>query len=673
MEPTRRPATTLLSQGTVLEDRYEILRICGRGGMSTVYVARDLRFHHVERLCAIKEMFVSAPDDRTRTLRIANFEQEAAMLATLSHQAIPKIFDFFADGGLVYLVLEFIEGENLESVIENASGPFDEATLTNWALQILEVLAYLHDHQPEPIVFRDLKPSNIILRPDGKLSLIDFGIARTFQPLQKGTMIGTEGYAPPEQYRGIAEPRGDLYALGATLHHLASKADPRSETPFTFDQRPVQESNPAISDDFAEILNRSLAYSAPDRFPTAHAMIQALRQLQHQEGPRPDDHQPPASHFDLNSGNSEAEPNGSRQFDREQETTHRHPGTTMFEKVETTHRVEPEHDIPLPDGTLPVRERIVWSIHTGDEVRGSAIIANRRAFIGSYDGNVYAINHSDGSIAWRFQCQRGVASRPVILQDALFIGSEDQKMYAIKVSSGRLNWSFRAAMAIRSSGAVYGDRLIFGSDDGYCYCVNAADGQLQWRQRTWGPVRSSPSVFQDSIVVGSDDGALYRIAADDGRVVWRSQLGDRILSSPAIEGGVIVVGNADCSIYGLSFETGKVLWKVRTQRPVLASPRVLGGVAYIGSSDGAVYAVAVEDGTEIWRSQIANQVTSSVSIYSGYGYVGTIDGDVQCLNLRDGNTVWRYRIGGPITSTPAIGDGIVIVGSLDRQIYGLRL
>lgn len=671
MEPTRRPATTLLSQGTVLENRYEILRICGRGGMSTVYVARDLRFHHVERLCAIKEMDVGAPDDRTRTLRIANFEQEAAMLATLSHQAIPKIFDFFSDGGLVYLVLEFIEGQNLESVIDDATESLDEVTLVDWALQILDVLAYLHDHHPEPIVFRDMKPSNIMLKPDGKLSLIDFGIARTFQPLQKGTMIGTEGYAPPEQYRGVAEPRGDIYALGATLHHLATGRDPRSETPFTFDQRPARESNPSISREFEEILNRALSYSAADRFPNAHAMIQALRELHH-DGESHRDNMPSAVP-DPALGQPDISGNGSDFRSVEQETTVRYPGTTMFDQKQTTFQGDPAQNVPLPDGTLPVRERVVWKVQSGDEVRGSAIVENRRAYIGSYDGNVYAINPGDGSIAWRFQCQRGVVTRPVMQQETIYVGSEDQKMYALKASTGRLGWSFRAAMAIRSSATVYGDVLLFGADDGYCYCLDADDGQLQWRQRTWGPIRSSPSVFQDSIVLGSDDGALYRITVGDGRVVWRSQLGDRIISSPAIENGVIIVGNADCSVYGLSFQTGKVLWKVRTQRPVLSSPRVLGGVAYVGSSDGAIYAIAVEDGAEVWHSQIANQITSSVSIYSGYGYVGTIDGDVQCLNLRDGTTVWRHRVGGPITSTPAIGDGIVIVGSLDRQIYGLRL
>jgi eukaryotic-like serine/threonine-protein kinase len=657
MEPTRRPATTLLNQGAVLENRYEVLRIAGRGGMSTVYAARDLRFRHVERLCAVKEMHVSAPDDKTRVLRIANFEQEAAMLATLSHQAIPKIFDFFSDGGLVYLVLEFIEGQTLESIIDNSKEPIPEASLLDWALQILDVLHYLHSHEPEPIVFRDMKPSNVMLRPDGRVALIDFGIARTFQPFQKGTMIGTEGYAPPEQYRGVAEPRGDLYALGATLHHLATNSDPRSETPFTFDQRPPRTLNHEISREFEDVLKRALAYSTADRFPSARAMAEAIESIRAQSSSTDFRFaQAPATTY------VESNPNPTSV-----------PGTAFIDHMPNNSHEELPEAMPAPDGTIGVQERVLWTVSTGDEVRGSPFIHQRRAYIGSYDGHVYSVDYSEGTVKWRFRCQRGVVARPVAFEDLILVGSEDQNMYAIRSGSGQMEWSFRAAMPIRSSAAIVDDSAVFGADDGYCYCVNASDGQLRWRHRTWGPVRSSPTIHQDSLVVGSDDGALYRVMAHDGRVVWRASLGDRILSSPVIDGGIVIVGNALGTVFGLSFQTGEIIWKASTQRPVLASPRVLGGVAYVGSTDGAIYALSKEDGTEIWKSQIANQITSTVSIFSGYGYVGTIDGFVHCLNLRDGSTVWSHRIGGPVTSTPAVNDGIVVVGCFDKKIYGLRL
>ena len=215
----------LLKVGTVLQNRYRVLDIRGVGGMSTVYKSRDLRFTSVDRLCAIKEMFNSAEDAKLRQVRLANFQREASLLATLTHSSIPRIYDYFEQQGTIYLVLELIHGEDLETLLSQNGGPFEQEKVIDWGIALCSVIAYLHNQRPEPIIFRDLKPSNIMIRAeDDALMLVDFGIARTFAPQQKGTMIGTEGYAPPEQYKGVADARGDIYALGATLHHLLTGA-----------------------------------------------------------------------------------------------------------------------------------------------------------------------------------------------------------------------------------------------------------------------------------------------------------------------------------------------------------------------------------------------------------------------------------------------------------------
>ncbi|MBC8078563.1 MAG: serine/threonine protein kinase, partial [Chloroflexales bacterium] len=230
-----------IQKGSVLQGRYAVEGPLGVGGMSMVYRGRDLRFKDVVRPCAIKEMYQSAPDSNTRLLNLKNFEREAGLLATLHHPAIPKVYDFFEESGKIYLVLELVPGKDLETALEENGEPFDEARVVRWGAQICDVLSYLHTHQPDAIVFRDMKPSNVMVTDDERIVLIDFGIARNLNRTdRKGTMIGTEGYSPPEQYRGMAEPQGDLYALGATLHHLLSSSDPRLETPFTFHERPLR-------------------------------------------------------------------------------------------------------------------------------------------------------------------------------------------------------------------------------------------------------------------------------------------------------------------------------------------------------------------------------------------------------------------------------------------------
>src|SRR6185503_12649572 len=163
--------------------------------------------------------------------------------------------------------------------LNDTPGMLTEEQVIEWALQLCDVLAYLHDHKPEPIIFRDMKPSNVMLDQHNRIRLIDFGIARPFQSGQKGTMIGTEGYSPPEQYRGEASPAGDIYALGATLHHILTRRDPRLEPPFSFAERQVRQINPKVTTDLEAIVMRALSYEPTDRYPSAGTMKEAFENL----------------------------------------------------------------------------------------------------------------------------------------------------------------------------------------------------------------------------------------------------------------------------------------------------------------------------------------------------------------------------------------------------------
>jgi WD40 repeat protein/tRNA A-37 threonylcarbamoyl transferase component Bud32 len=226
--------TGLLTAQHVLKQRYMILGPTGRGGFGAVYKATDLDFGG--RMVAIKE--ISQNNLAHQELAVAEdaLKREAMMLANLQHPNLPSIYDQFTDGGRSYLVMDYIEGETLEQHIANLGKkkmPIDR--VLEIGLQLCSVLDYLHTRQP-PIIFRDLKPSNIMLTPGEHIYLIDFGIARHFKPGQKKdtTTLGSSGYAAPEQYgRSQTTARADVYGLGATLHQLITGDDP-SETPFQF-------------------------------------------------------------------------------------------------------------------------------------------------------------------------------------------------------------------------------------------------------------------------------------------------------------------------------------------------------------------------------------------------------------------------------------------------------
>lgn len=273
-----RSGLRVLPEGTLLNTRYEILKKIGGGGMGAVYIANDLNLGSVKR--AVKEMVQSHIEEAQQTKAIDDFKRESVILSQLDHPSIPTIYDYFFDpeAGRFYLVMKYIGGGDLSQKLRSATdGRIDERTVTEWAIQITDVLAYLHG-LPEKIVYRDLKPSNVMLDGNsGRVMLIDFGIARSInQNQEKGvTAVGTMGYAPPELFSGNVEPRSDIYSLGATMFHLLTGADPQNNPLLIFDfqknPRPRQ-INPRISDQIERIIMHAVEYSASSRFLSAAEM-----------------------------------------------------------------------------------------------------------------------------------------------------------------------------------------------------------------------------------------------------------------------------------------------------------------------------------------------------------------------------------------------------------------
>jgi len=259
-----------LEAGTVLQRRYAIQRLLGGGGMGMVYLAHDQRLSN--RPCAIKEMVDHFIDPQQRIEANDYFAREADTLAQLKHPAIPAISDRFDHQNRHYLVMEYVEGRNLEEEFAVRGGPLPEGLVIDVARQLCDVLGYLHGLVP-PVIYRDMKPSNVMLTEKGRVVLVDFGIARLFKAARKGTMIGTLGFAPPEQYQGIADPRSDIYSLGATLHYVVTGRDPEKFPPFSFP--PIRDLRPDISSNLAGAIDRALAYEMDGR----PATIQEFRDM----------------------------------------------------------------------------------------------------------------------------------------------------------------------------------------------------------------------------------------------------------------------------------------------------------------------------------------------------------------------------------------------------------
>ena len=253
--------------------RYYITRIIKAGGQGAVYetIGDDGQVY------AVKEMLDRFTDLKEREEAINRFDDEAQILQRLSHPRIPHVYANFKDEGRQYLAMDFVRGQDLEQIIEH-EGTIPELQALEWADQICDVLGYLHNNG---LIYRDMKPSNIMVESQSRgIKLVDFGIAKVLQPSERGTQIGTPGYAPPEQYQGLATRESDIYALGATLHHMVTGRDPRDEVPFSFP--PVQSLKPSVSKRTSDAIARALQMRPDDRYHSVAEFRALLRPLRPQ-------------------------------------------------------------------------------------------------------------------------------------------------------------------------------------------------------------------------------------------------------------------------------------------------------------------------------------------------------------------------------------------------------
>ena len=258
--------------GTVIDGKYEILKEIGHGGMSIVYLAMDKRLN---KQWAVKEIRKrgSGKDDE---IVVNSLLAEANMMKRLDHPSLPRIVDIIDNGITIFVVMDYIEGESLDKIL-NEYGAQPEELVIGWAKQLCDALSYLHSQKPS-IIYRDMKPANVMLKPEGNIKIIDFGIAREYkeQNLADTTVLGTKGYAPPEQYSGQTDPRSDIYALGMTMHHLLTGVDPRNGEAYAS----VRQWNPELSEGIEIIIDKCVQPAAENRY---QCCADLLYDLEHPE------------------------------------------------------------------------------------------------------------------------------------------------------------------------------------------------------------------------------------------------------------------------------------------------------------------------------------------------------------------------------------------------------
>ena len=266
-----------LAPGTCI-GRYRIEKELGRGGESVVYLASDLRLGKRWAVKMLRKREGKGPAGEAGAREIV-LSAEAELMKRLDHPALPRIVDILEEGDCLLLIMDYVEGETLAELLKRA-GPFPEETVRGWMYRLASVLGYLHGQDP-PVIYRDMKPGNVIRKPDGSLVLLDLGIAREYKQDrgQDTTALGTRGYAPPEQYGNAqTDIRSDIYSLGMTAAELLTGCPPGRD-PYLYKTHPFRKLHPEISEEFEKILNRCLAFSPGDRYGSCRELMQDLNRV----------------------------------------------------------------------------------------------------------------------------------------------------------------------------------------------------------------------------------------------------------------------------------------------------------------------------------------------------------------------------------------------------------
>jgi outer membrane protein assembly factor BamB len=342
---------------------------------------------------------------------------------------------------------------------------------------------------------------------------------------------------------------------------------------------------------------------------------------------------------------------------------------------------------------------VQWRFQTGGMVQSSATVVGSTAYVGSGDGNLYALDVATGTERWRFTAGRAITSSAAVARGTVYVGSRDNAFYSVDARTGKqrwkvttgadapLAWGFESGDLYTSSPAWSDGLVVFGSGDGRVYAVNESSGAVRWRYATGGRVRSSPAISGGRVYVGSMDGTLYALRLEDGRELWRfdteghrlrsGEFGfDRrtIQSSPAVADGRVFVGSRDGFLYAVEAASGRLLWRVDHQMSwVNTSPAVAGGLVFAGSSDERfLQAVDARTGKERWRLTTERPVWSSPAVVGDLVYVGDGSGTVYALDRTTGEERWRQTAGRRILSSPTPADGLLLIGNDDGSVYAIR-
>jgi len=329
----------------------------------------------------------------------------------------------------------------------------------------------------------------------------------------------------------------------------------------------------------------------------------------------------------------------------------------------------------VAESELPATLTPRWTFQAGDGVESSAAIVQGVVFIGSLDGQVYALDLATGALKWKYAADDAVKSSPSVFAGVVYVGDEKGTLHAIEAATGTRRWVFHTEAGIVSSPNLAGGKLVFGSYDNHLYCLTL-DGKLAWKLETAGYVHATPAVAtfkgQPAAIVAGCDALLRIVRIADGVELGQVPLGGYVGASPAVRGGRAYVGNFESQVHAVDLEAGKVAWTysdAERQFPFYASPALKDDLVVVGGRDKQVHALRAKTGKRVWVVPTRGRIDASPVFSGDRVFVGVTTGDLLALDAATGKTLWQFETGAALTASPAIAAGRLVIGNADGVVF----
>lgn len=331
---------------------------------------------------------------------------------------------------------------------------------------------------------------------------------------------------------------------------------------------------------------------------------------------------------------------------------------------------------PLATGVatsgLPDKPVLLWKFPTDQGAfESTPVIADGVVYIGSLDGNLYAVNLADGAEKWRFHTELGFAAAAAVRDGFVYIGDTEGRFYCLDAATGRAKWGFEAQAEIDSSANFIGDRVLFGSQDASLYCLNAASGELVWKYTIEDQIRCFPTVVDNRAFVAGCDSKLHVIDLTKGEKIASVEIDAPTGTSPAVQGDFVYFGTEGNTFFCINWREARVSWVYQNARAQAyrSSAAVTPATVVVGGRNKLIHALDPQTGDEQWTFATKARVDGSPIIVGQRVYVGGGDGRVYGLDLKTGANVWEYETGGRFSGSPAVAADKLLIGNEDGVLY----